>query len=85
MKFPLIPFMAAAALCSAVAFAQPTPEEPKRPRRHPSAEAVEACNGRADGDFCRFTLGDNSLDGRCRPNPDGAFIACFPGPAEEGR
>ena len=80
MKLSLSAVLLAAALGASAALAQPTPEEPRRPRRYPTAEAVEACDGRRDGDRCYFTLRDKDLEGTCHTHTDGAFVACVPIP-----
>jgi hypothetical protein len=44
----------------------------------PPAEAVQACQGAADGAACTFTMGDRSASGTCRASPDGQAFACAP-------
>ena len=46
----------------------------------PPAEALTACEQRAAGDTCKFTVDDRAIEGVCRPNPrdESAPLACVP-------
>lgn len=46
--------------------------------RTPPPEAVQACQGLADGETCGFTMGDRAVSGTCAVTPDGQSFACRP-------
>jgi len=53
-------------------------QEGRGPPPAPPSEAVQACQGAADGAACTFTMGDRSTSGTCRASPDGQTFACAP-------
>lgn len=44
----------------------------------PPPEAIEACEGRADGDECRFESPRGEVKGTCRTPPRREALACVP-------
>jgi hypothetical protein len=53
-------------------------QDGRGPPPSPPAEAIQACQGLAEGATCAFTMGDQSRSGTCRTSPDGQGIACAP-------
>jgi hypothetical protein len=56
-----------------------------RPRRGPPPEAINACQGKVEGDACQFTGRFNeNLEGKCHQGPFGrGELACRPKPPQE--
>jgi hypothetical protein len=50
----------------------------------PPKEAVEACAGKAEGDACTVSRGEESHDGTCHKPPQGEALACAPADGKGG-
>lgn len=62
-----------------LAWAQQDDERPGAGRPEgPPPEAVEACQGQAEGDECRFESPRGEMSGTCRTPPRQEVLACVP-------
>lgn len=57
----------------------PNPQQGNRPRNNPPAEALQACQGKTQGDACSFTeRNGNNISGSCITPPQTDQLACAP-------
>ena len=64
-----------AAVTMAACSQQPPPKAPHGP---PPQEAIDACQGKAEGDTCTATMGEKTTEGTCKKGHENDELACMP-------